>query len=259
MGESPARRRSAARKPIYVETCVRADMERIWELSQDPGLHPRWDLRFSGIVPEAADPDGRLRFRYEFRLPMHTIRGTGISLGSRHRADGQATSVLRFTTADVLSPIGEGSGYWRYIPTEEGVRFVTGYNYSPGMGRIGTIFDAHLIRPALGWATALSFDRLRLWAESGIEPERARNRWIMDAAARTCAVAGGLEMFRRAVGRRRGSWALISGAALLAAFLVPPHWTVPRASRCLRQAPDHHSGRAPSALSDLPSPSAADS
>ncbi|WP_200908346.1 hypothetical protein [Frigoribacterium sp. RIT-PI-h] len=28
------------------------------------------------------------------------------------------------------------------------------------------------MRPLLGWATAFSFDRLRLWLETGREPER---------------------------------------------------------------------------------------
>lgn len=96
--------------------------------------------------------------------------------------------MLKFDTADLLSPIGPGSGYWRYIPTDEGLRFITGYNYRPGMGVLGRILDSSVIRPALGWATATSFDRLRMWAESDIDPAESRNRWFMDAAAR----AGGL-------------------------------------------------------------------
>ncbi|ALO66204.1 hypothetical protein AS189_06480 [Arthrobacter alpinus] len=181
-------RKEAVRKPIYVEIRMRAAMERVWELSQNPQLHPRWDLRFSRIIPVDQDEHGQLRFRYEFLLPLHIIRGTGTSLGHRHRADGQATSVLKFDTADWLSPIGPGSGYWRYIPTDDGLRFITGYNYQPGMGILGKALDAQIIRPALGWATAISFDSLRLWAESEQDPRDSRSRWFLDAGAR----AGGL-------------------------------------------------------------------
>jgi hypothetical protein len=48
------------------------------------------------------------------------------------------------------------------------VRFLTGYDYSPGWGRFA---DAAGIRWLLGWMTAWSFDRLRIWAETGQPPE----------------------------------------------------------------------------------------
>ena len=249
---------SGKHRPIYVEIGIRASMDRVWSLSQDPALHPRWDLRFSRIVPMAGDKDGPVHFRYEFRLPLHTIRGTGTSLGHRYRNDGQATSVLKFDTSDALSPIGAGSGYWRYIPTDTGVRFVTGYNYRPGMGILGKALDAGLIRPALGWATAVSFDRLRLWAESELDPGDARNRWIMDAAARAASVLGAGVLLRKALLGRNADWAFMGAAALLTLIAVPAHRTVPRARRCRRAAPDARSGRAPAALSGLPAPSSQD-
>lgn len=252
-------RNEVARQPIYVEIRIRAAMERVWELSQNPEAHPRWDLRFSRIIPVDQDEQGQVRFRYEFLLPLHTIKGTGTSLGHRHRDDGQATSVLKFDTADWLSPIGPGSGYWRYIPTDDGLRFITGYNYQPGMGIVGKVLDARVIRPALGWATAISFDRLRLWAESELDPQTVRNRWLLDAGARAggLLLAGGL--FRRAVAQRSlGSAALgtaaLGAAAALAAVATPCHWSVPRAGRCLPSAPDERAARAPSALAGLREP-----
>jgi hypothetical protein len=229
-------------------------MDRVWTLSQDPELHPRWDLRFSRIVPIAGDEQGPVRFRYEFRLPLHTIRGTGTALGHRYRKDGQATSVLKFDTSDALSPIGAGSGYWRYIPTDTGVRFITGYNYRPGMGMVGRALDAGLIRPALGWATALSFDRLRLWAESELDPSDARNRWIMDGAARAASVLVAGVLLRKALLARNAAWTFMGAAALLTLTALPAHRTVPRARRCRRAAPDARSGRASWALSGLPAP-----
>jgi hypothetical protein len=34
------------RRAIYVETVIRADLDRLWERTQLPVLHQRWDLRF---------------------------------------------------------------------------------------------------------------------------------------------------------------------------------------------------------------------
>jgi hypothetical protein len=167
MWQIPGTMALVPREPIYVETMIRADLDRVWELTQNTNLHPRWDLRFSRITPTGT-ADGADRFRYELRLPLHCIAGTGISLGERRRADGTRTSALRFTTGDRLSPLGDGRGYWRYIPTPDGVRFITGYDYQPGWGQVA---DALGIRRLLGWMTAWSFDRLRIWAETGQPPE----------------------------------------------------------------------------------------
>ena len=160
-----------------------------------------------------------------------------------------------FSTTDPFSPIGPGSGYWRYIPTEHGVRFVTGYDYQPGMGRFGGMLDGPVIRPLLGWATAISFDRLRLWAESDVDPKQSRNRWIIDATARSAGLLAAAFLIRRAFtsGRAAAVIILALGTAL-ASLMIPSHWTVPRARRCLRRAPDRRWALAPSALASLPSP-----
>jgi len=54
------------------------------------------------------------------------------------------------------------------VPTPEGVRFITGYDYAPGWGRFADL----VMRPLILWMTAWSFDRLRIWAERGEEPDR---------------------------------------------------------------------------------------
>ncbi|MHA7274189.1 SRPBCC family protein [Arthrobacter sp. TMT4-20] len=254
MGERTRRATSVSRTPLYVEATIRASLDRVWKLSQDPESHPRWDLRFSRITLIEADDDGFVRFRYEFYLPLHIIRGTGTSLGNRVRSDGQATSVLKFDTNDPISPIGQGSGYWRYIPTEDGIRFITGYNYQPGMGALGKVLDSWLIRPALGWATAVSFDRLRLWAETGLAPSDARNRWLLDTTARATGFLTACVLLRNALAERSAGTAALALTGALVTLLAPPHSTVPRAARCLRKAPDPRSARAPSALEDLPEP-----
>jgi hypothetical protein len=156
------------KRQIYVETVIDADVDRVWAATQDPAQHVRWDVRFSSITPGPTDADGSTPFRYVRRTPLHTVEGTGVSIGERHGADGSRTSALRFATDDVLSPIRAGRGYWRYLPTDDGrTRFVTGYDYDSGWGPVDLV-----VRPLLGWATAFSFDRLRLWLETGHEPER---------------------------------------------------------------------------------------
>lgn len=153
---------------LYVEILIDAPIDRVWHLTQDPELHARWDLRFSRIVPLHELAAGGYRFAYETRVPCHTIRGTGTSLGERHSDDGTRTSALKFTTTDPVSPLGDGRGYWRYVPSPTGLRFITGYDYRPAWG-------SHLdraVRPLVGWMTAWSFDRLRIWAETGVEPEK---------------------------------------------------------------------------------------
>lgn len=160
---------------IYVEVAIAAPPEVVWALTQDPEQHVRWDLRFSRIVPTGTTPDGATRFAYTRRTPIGTVAGEGVSIGETHRPDGTRTSALRFSTADRRSPIRAGRGYWRYLPDGDGTRFVTGYDYEPGWGRV---LD-RLARPLLGWATAWSFDRLRLWAVRGIEPERRPLRSVL--------------------------------------------------------------------------------
>lgn len=263
MGETTRTNEARSGRQIYVEILVRSSMDSLWELSQDPALHPRWDLRFSRIIPTGVGGDGHSQFRYEFQLPFYAITGTGTSLGHRTTAGGQATSVLKFSTSNPLSPIGPGSGYWRYVPVEQGIRFITGYNYAPGMGAIGRKLDARLIRPGLGWATALSFDRLRMWAESDVDPAKSRNAWFLDAAARASGLAGAAALLRHAVAERHRAAALLPARASIAALglalaalalRLPSHPTVPRAKRCLRQPPDRGSAEAPASLKTLPDP-----
>jgi hypothetical protein len=216
---------------LYIETLVRADPAELWRLTQDPAQHQRWDLRFSRIEPSG--PAGR--FRYATRLlPSLTVAGTGVSVGERRRPDGTGTSALRFACAHPLSLIRSGSGYWRYVPTGRGVRFLTGYDYAPGWGRLGRVADL-AFRPLFGWATAWSFDRLRLWLERGIPPERARNQALAELAARLVV-------------------AVLCFPLGVLVLLVPPLPTTPAARRCLRRPPDRRAATAPTTLAGPETP-----
>lgn len=109
------------------------------------------------------------------------VAGEGESAGDRRAGEGSATSALRFWSDDPRALIREGSGYWRYVPIEDGVRFITRYDYETRWGDAGAAVDGGF-RPLLGWATAWSFDRLRLWLEHAITPEESLRRLLPRAS-----------------------------------------------------------------------------
>jgi uncharacterized membrane protein YphA (DoxX/SURF4 family) len=159
---------------IYVEILIRGNIDDLWEKTQQPKLHQRWDLRFSEIdylLRESGHPQ---RFLYATRIGAGLrIDGAGESTGDRDDATGQRTSALKFWSEDPKSLIATGSGYWKYIPTPDGTRFITWYDYRVRFGTLGRVLDWGF-RRIIGWATAWSFDRLRLWIECGIPPEVSR-------------------------------------------------------------------------------------
>jgi hypothetical protein len=91
---------------------------------------------------------------------------------------------LKFWSADQKSLIEEGSGYWQYFPMAEGVRFLTWYDYRTRFGATGWLIDRLLFRPLIGWATAWSFDRLRLWIDRGVPPQVSMRMTLIHALAR---------------------------------------------------------------------------
>jgi hypothetical protein len=111
------------------------------------------------------------------------ISGKGETLGTRLN-DDQRTSALKFWSDDPKSLIKVGSGYWKYDQRACGVRFLTGYNYETRFGGLGRVFDRLIFRPLIGWATAWSFDRLRLWIENGIDPSTSLYNSMTHALAR---------------------------------------------------------------------------
>lgn len=218
---------------IYVETLIKADVDKIWTLSQDPAEHTRWDARFSRIdYLEGTEPR---RFRYA----TFGIAGIGITTGERLRADDSRTSALRFASSNPLSPIRSGAGYWRYVPTSTGVRFLTGYDYHPGWGKVPDL----LVRPVMSWLTAWSFDRLRLWIDKDVRPEDGLRRAIAECAAR-----GGLVVAAASLG------VVAAATTALLMLLLPPLPKTPAARRCQRRAPDRRSATAPSTLDLLEAP-----
>jgi hypothetical protein len=171
---------------VYVEILVRVPMEALWAHTQTAELHQRWDLRFSRIdyLPRAHETEPQ-RFRYTTHMGFGLgVSGEGETVGERTTPDGSRSSALRFGSSEPLSIIREASGYWKYIPTDDGIRFLTWYDYRTRFGPAGTLFDRLIFRPLIGWATAWSFDRLRLWLEQGVDPAQAMRLTLVHVIAR---------------------------------------------------------------------------
>lgn len=177
--------------PIYVEIRIRCDIDELWERTQNPALHQRWDLRFTDIeyLPRNSESVPQ-EFRYQTRIGFGVgIHGKGESTGEQSRSDGSRVSALKFWSDQPISLIREGSGYWRCIPDREGeLRFLTWYDYRVRWGVAGRAID-RIFRPVIGWATAWSFDRLRLWIEDGIPPERSMRQATIHHGARAALAA----------------------------------------------------------------------
>jgi len=159
-------------KPIYVELPIRADMDKLWRYTQTPELHQQWDLRFSEIayLPRRADETVQ-RFLYRTRIGFGlNIAGTGEARAQIAGPGGERLSTLRFGSEQPISLIREGGGYWRYKPQGDCVVFSTRFDYRTRFGTAGRLFDRLLFRPLFGYATAWSFDALRIWLERGIPP-----------------------------------------------------------------------------------------
>ncbi|MDQ0256834.1 hypothetical protein J2S74_004256 [Evansella vedderi] len=164
--------------PIYVETKINGPLETIWKYTQEPKLHERWDLRFSSIT--YLPKEGSIQpFLYKTNIGFGiSIVGEGRSRGKKELSDGSRVSSLEFGTEQKLSLIKKGSGFWKYEPEEGGIRFYTKYDYSTRFGALGTIIDRLIFRPMIGWATAWSFDAMKLWIEKQIPPEQSFRRLL---------------------------------------------------------------------------------
>jgi hypothetical protein len=238
---------------IYVQTLIRGTMEDLWRLTQTPDLHARWDLRFTDIkyLPRTDEIQSQ-RFLYATRVGFGlSVQGEGETVGQCDGADGERTSALKFWSRDSKSLIREGAGYWQYVPTPNGVRFLTYYDYRVRFGAAGRIFDAIVFRRLLAWATAWSFDRLRLWIEKGIDPAVSLQRSLIHVVARSavglvwlyqgaipkllCQHADELEMLRQGgisaanaalVVRIVGWMEVVFGLAMLLLFRQRWHFTL---------------------------------
>jgi hypothetical protein len=200
-------------------------MDALWSQTQTPAVHERWDLRFSRIeyLPRI-DESAPQRFQYATRIGFGVeVSGEGETVGRRDSTDGSSTSALKFGSEERLSIIREGSGYWRYIPTEDGVRFLTWYDYETRFGTAGAYFDRLIFRPLIGWATAWSFDRLRLWLEQDVAPEQAIRQSLIHTTSRVALAAVFIYhgLIREPLTRNVAEIAMVRAAGVAGSVVTP--------------------------------------
>lgn len=207
-------------RPIYVEARIRCPLEVLWQHTQQPALHQQWDLRFTEITylprPSEAEPQ---QFLYATRIGFGLgVAGRGESLGTIEK-NGERTSVLKFWSDERVSLIREGAGYWKYVPTADGLRFFTKYDYQTRFGGLGRWLDRLAFRPLIGWATAWSFDCLRLWLETGQRPAVSRRLALADGLIR--ATLGAVWVYQGVVPKLlfpdTGELGILQGAGFSAA------------------------------------------
>jgi len=163
------------RQPLYIETKIKCDLTTLWRYTQEPSIHQQWDLRFSEINYLPKDnPTEPQKFLYATRIGFGVeVNGVGESVATKTKSNGESTSVLKFSSNNNISIIRQGSGYWKYIPEADGIKFFTGYDYESRWGFFGKVFDKFVFRPLMVWATAWSFDCLKKWIENGLHPKQA--------------------------------------------------------------------------------------
>ncbi|MDA1753332.1 DoxX-like family protein [Bacillus cereus] len=159
-------------------------MEKLWEYTQAPHIHTEWDARFTEISYLEKQEGEPQKFLYKTKIGFgFEIAGEGESIGEIRKETGERISSLKFWTDNTLSLIQIGRGYWKYTPCKEHIHFETQYDYDTRYGRIGNVIDFYMFRPLLGWATAWSFDALKLWLEKGLHPRllirRTMTYWLV--------------------------------------------------------------------------------
>jgi hypothetical protein len=86
-----------------VESLIRAPIDRVWDVTQRPEQHQRWDARFGSIAYLPLVEGESQKFTYATTVARGlTISGTGESLGDRDRAEGSTNLImlLSFPTTD---------------------------------------------------------------------------------------------------------------------------------------------------------------
>lgn len=162
-------------KPLYIETKIKCNHDILWKYTQDPSIHQVWDLRFNEIKYLLKDkPVEVQKFRYTTKIGFGIkVTGVGESVATKTKDNGESTSVLKFSSDNYLSIIKQGSGFWKYVPQSDGIKFFTSYDYETRWGKFGNMFDKFIFRPLMIWVTAWSFDCLKNWIENGLHPKQA--------------------------------------------------------------------------------------
>jgi len=166
----------ARHRKIVVEAIIPAPVEIVWERSQDPAEHVRWDIRFNDIrYRDDKDDRGFSLMDYRTRIGFGvTVDGIGRYLQN----SPPHHSTFEFESDDWKSLITKGRGIWQYEPMRDGTYFKTVYDYGVRYGLAGRLLDYLLFRRLMQLATEWGFETLRLWCAGNESLLTSRSRRI---------------------------------------------------------------------------------
>jgi hypothetical protein len=160
---------------VFVEALIPAPVEVVWDRTQDPAKHERWDLRFDQIryLPREGEMDYRTRIGFGVQ-----VRGYGRYLSN----EPLARSTFEFDSHDWKSLITSGRGLWLYQRRGGATFFKTVYDYRVRHGLFGRAVDAAFFRPLIQLATEWSFETLRRWCAGDDAAPARRRSWAAFSA-----------------------------------------------------------------------------
>ena len=180
---------------IYVEIPILCAVDELWEKTQNPALHQRWDLRFTEIeyLPRTGEEPQEFLYRTRIGLGIK-IDGKGESTGTKDGEGGTRTSSLKFWSDDPKSLIKMGSEYWKYVPTRTGSAFLLGtttkhvsaHSEGPWIGACSVLSWVGRLRGAsIGYVCGLSAAYLRKSLAIECSPIRLRVRLLHSLGSTT--------------------------------------------------------------------------
>ena len=167
---------------------IPAPVELVWERTQVPDLHVRWDIRFTQIrYLKEKDERGFNLMDYRTRI------GFGIEVcgyGHYLQSTPLELSTFEFDSDDWKSLITNGRGIWLYKRSGQGTYFKTVYDYEIRHGWVGRLIDYMLFRNMIRLATEWGFETLRRWCTEGesILEVRGRTRFLLFYVMRSCGL-----------------------------------------------------------------------
>jgi hypothetical protein len=166
--------KASRKRKIVVEAMIPAPVELVWDRTQVPALHVRWDIRFTQIrYLEQQDERGFNMMDYRTRI------GFGIEVcgyGHYLQSTPLELSTFEFDSDDWKSLITRGRGIWLYRRCDQGTYFKTVYDYEIRHGWLGRVIDYLVFRNLIRLATEWGFETLRQWCHEGEGVLRKRRR-----------------------------------------------------------------------------------
>ena len=160
---------------LVVESLIDAPVERVWDRTQNPENHIRWDIRFTQIkYLDTLDKNGFHLLQYQTQIGFGIkITGTGKYLHTQTHEQ----STFEFGSEDFKSLITQGKGIWLYKAINGKTYFKSVFDYDTRFGFFGKLIDQYLFRPLFCLATEWGFETLRKWCEEETNDPEKRSSW----------------------------------------------------------------------------------